>query len=81
MFPSAAIHMGNGSTLSIHSTGNGPYVKQVLFDGQENNSSWIPVSALNKANSRLEFTLSPEPNKQRGLPAIERPPTWVNPTR
>lgn len=81
MFPSAAIHMGNGSTLSIHSTGNGPYVKQVLFDGQENNSSWIPVSALDKANSRLEFTLSPEPNKQRGLPAIERPPTWVNPTR
>jgi putative alpha-1,2-mannosidase len=81
MFPSAAIHMGNGSTLSIHSTGSGPYVKQVLFDGQENNSSWIPVSGLDKANSRLEFTLSPEPNKQRGLPATERPPTWVNPTR
>ena len=81
MFPSAAIHMGNGSTLSIHSTGSGPYVKQVLFDGQENNSSWIPVSALDKANSRLEFTLSPEPNKQRGLPATERPPTWVNPAR
>jgi predicted alpha-1,2-mannosidase len=79
MFPSAAIHLGNGNTLSIHSTGNGPYVQQVLVDGRENTTSWLPPSVLNKENSRLDFTLSSEPNKQRGLPATERPPIWVSP--
>ena len=76
MFPSAAIHLGDGRTLSIRSGGTGPYVSNVLFNGQENKTSWLPMSALGQGESTLEFKLSPEPNKQRGLPLSERPPAW-----
>lgn len=81
MFSSAAIHMGDGRTLSIRSTGTGPYVQQVLFDGKENENSWLPLSALSEGTSNLDFTLSPEPNKQRGEPDSERPPVWVSPQK
>jgi predicted alpha-1,2-mannosidase len=81
MFPSAAIHMGDGRTLSIRATGTGPYVQQVLFDGKENNTSWLPLSAIGQGTSKLEFTLSPEPDKQRGQPDSERPPAWVGPQK
>jgi putative alpha-1,2-mannosidase len=73
--------MEDGRTLSIRSTGTGPYVQQVLFDGKENKNSWLPLSALGQATSNLEFTLSPEPNKQRGQPDSERPPAWVCPQK
>lgn len=76
MFSSAAIHLGDGRTLSIRSSGSGPYVQHVTFDGKENKTSWLPLSALGPGNSTIEFTLSPEPNKQRGLPDSERPPNW-----
>ena len=76
MFPSAAIHLGDGRTLSIRSRGTGPYVNNVLFNGQENKTSWLPMSALGHGDSTLEFKLSPDPNKQRGLPMSERPPAW-----
>ena len=76
MFPSAAIHLRDGRTLSIHSGGTGPYVSDVLFNGKENKTSWLPLSALGQGESTLEFKLSPEPDKQRGLPLSERPPAW-----
>jgi predicted alpha-1,2-mannosidase len=81
MFPSAAIHLADGRTLSIRSTGTGPYVQHVLFDGQENKTSWLPLSALGRGNSKLEFTLSPDSNKGRGLSESERPPSWGNPQK
>jgi predicted alpha-1,2-mannosidase len=77
MFSTAAIHLGDGRKLSIRSTGSGPYVRQVMFDGEENNDSWLPLSALHPGSSKLEFTLSHEPNTQRGLPSSERPPAWA----
>jgi predicted alpha-1,2-mannosidase len=77
MFSTAAIHLGDGRKLSIRSTGSGAYVQQVVLDGKENNDSWLPLSALHPGSSKLEFTLSPEPNTQRGLPSSERPPAWV----
>ena len=76
MFSSAAIHLRDGRTLSIHSGGTGPYVSNVLFNGKENKTSWLPLSALGEGESTLEFKLSPEPNKQRGLALSERPPAW-----
>ena len=81
MFPSAAIHMGDARTLFIRSTGTGPYVQGLLFDGKDHGSSWLSLSTLDQGTSKLEFTLSPEPNKQRGQPDSERPPAWVNPQR
>jgi putative alpha-1,2-mannosidase len=72
MFSTSAIHLGDGRKLSIRSTGSGAYVQQVVFDGKENNDSWLPLSALHPGSSTLEFTLSPEPNTQRGLPSSER---------
>jgi predicted alpha-1,2-mannosidase len=78
MFPSATVHFGDGRTLSIHATGTGPYVQQVLVTGKENTNSWLPLSDLSQGTSKLEFNLSPEPNKQRGQPANERPPTFTH---
>jgi putative alpha-1,2-mannosidase len=52
-----------------------------LFDGKDHKSSWLSLSAFDQGTSKLEFTLSPEPNKQRGQPDSERPPAWVNPQR
>jgi putative alpha-1,2-mannosidase len=73
--------MGNGHTLSIRSTGTGPYVQELLFDGKDHKGSWLSLSALDQGTSKLEFKLSPEPNKQRGQPDSERPPAWVNPQK
>jgi predicted alpha-1,2-mannosidase len=81
MFPSVTVHMGDGHTLSIRSIGTGPYVQELLFDGKDHKSSWLSLSAFDQGTSKLEFTLSPEPNKQRGQPDSERPPAWVNPQR
>ena len=77
MFSTAAIHLGDGRKLFIRSTGSGSYVQQVVFDGKENNDSWLPLSALRPGSSTLEFTSGPEPNTQRGLPSSERPPAWA----
>jgi predicted alpha-1,2-mannosidase len=77
MFSTAVIHLNDDRKLSIRSTGSGPYVQQVVFDGKENNDSWLPLSALHPQSSTLEFMLSPEPNTQRGLPSSERPPVWA----
>ncbi len=49
MFPSATVHFGDGRTLSIHAAGTGPYVQQVLVNGKENATSWLPLSDLSKA--------------------------------
>jgi predicted alpha-1,2-mannosidase len=77
MFPSATLHFGDGRNLNIHATGTGPYVQQVLVNGKTNTTSWLPLSDLGSGTSKLEFKLSPEPNKQRGQPADERPPNFI----
>jgi len=77
MFPSATVHFGDGRTLNIHATGTGPYVQQVMINGKTNTTSWLPLSDLGQGASKLEFKLSPEPNKQRGQPANERPPNFM----
>jgi predicted alpha-1,2-mannosidase len=78
MFPSATMHLGDGRTLSIKASGTGPYVHQVLFKGKENNTSWLPLSDLGSRTSKLDFKLSPTPNKQRGQPANQRPPNFMH---
>ena len=77
MFPSATIRFGDGRILNIHATGTGPYVQQVLIKGKENTTSWLPLSDLGQGASKLEFKLSPDPNKQRGQPTNERPPNFM----
>ncbi len=72
MFPAASIDLGDGRKLSIHSTGSGPYVQEVLFNGAPNRNSWLPLSALHPGTSTLEFKLGPEPNKQRGASDADR---------
>ncbi|HYK38135.1 GH92 family glycosyl hydrolase [Alloacidobacterium sp.] len=77
MFPSATIHFGDGRTLSIHATGTGRYVQQVLINGKENTTSWLPLSDIVQGTTKLDFKLSPGPNKQRGAPVSERPPDFM----
>ncbi len=74
MFPSAAIHMGDGRTLSIRSTGTGPYVQQVLLDGKENKNSWLPLSALGRGTSTARIHTQPGTG-QAARPARLRAPT------
>jgi predicted alpha-1,2-mannosidase len=77
MFPSVTVHFGDGRTLNIHASGTGPYVQQVLINSKENTTSWLPLSDIGQGISKLEFKLSPEPNKQRGQPTNERPPNFM----
>jgi putative alpha-1,2-mannosidase len=77
MFSSATVHFGDGRTLSIHATGTGPYVQQALVNGKKNTTSWLPLSDLKPGTTKLEFKLSPAPNKQRGQPTNERPPNFM----
>ena len=81
MFPSAAIHMGDGRTLSIRAAGTGPYVQQVCSMDKRTRTHGCRCQPLARAPPTLEFTLSPEPNKQRGQPDSERPPAWVSPQK
>ena len=78
MFPSATLHVGDGRILSIQASGAGAYVQRVLVNGKENRTSWLPLTGLVAGTTKLEFQLGAEPNRQRGLPAGERPPSWVS---
>ncbi|MCL2659370.1 MAG: GH92 family glycosyl hydrolase [Acidobacteriaceae bacterium] len=77
LFPQAAIHFEDGRTLKIRGEGKGAYVEEVTLNGAAYASSWLPLSALGKGASELVFTLSDEPNRERGGSTEDRPPSFV----
>lgn len=78
IFSSATIQLSGGRELVIRADGTGPYVQQVLFNGQENKNSWLPLANLKSKRNELHFTMGPEPNRQRGKLPADRPPSFVS---
>jgi predicted alpha-1,2-mannosidase len=78
MFSAATVHLADGRTLEIQASGTGPYVEAVTFDGKANDNSWLPLSSLGTGTSKLDFKLSSTPNKERGKPADQRPPSFMH---
>ena len=77
MFKIATLHLDDGSTLVVRGEGTGPYVSNVLLNGKHFGNSWLPLSALRLKITDLHFNLSPQPNEQRGEPASQRPPSFL----
>lgn len=76
MFRRSTLHFAGGRTLVIRGEGTGPYVEKVTYNGTAYLSSWLPLSALKEGTSELFFTLSTQPNKERGKAASARPPSF-----
>ena len=69
-------YIAGGRTLVITREGEGPYVQDVRLDGATYASSWLPVSKLRAGETRLQFTMGPQPNRQRGTRDADRPPLF-----
>ena len=76
MFDKATLKLAGGRTLVITREGDGPYVQSVKLDGAAFASSWLPVSKLRAGETRLQFTMGSQPNKQRGTSETDRPPLF-----
>ncbi len=78
MFRRATLHFADGRTMVVRGEGTGPYVQSVTFNGAAYSKSWLPLSALKAGASELVFTLSTEPNRERGTAESDRPPRFTN---
>lgn len=79
MFSKATVRFADGRTLVIRGNGSGPYVQKVSLNGEVYTNSWLPLSALKAGSSELSFTLAAQPNKERGRPQTDRPPSFRQP--
>lgn len=79
MFPRATMHLADGRTLTIVATGQGRYVQSVTLNGAAWPGTWLPLDALAPGASQLAFTLSTQPNKNRGSQPTDRPPSFLHP--
>ena len=77
MFHRATLHLAGGRVLTVRGEGNGPYVESVTLNGAAYSSSWLPLSALKEGTSELVFTLSTQPNRERGTAQQDRPPSFT----
>ncbi len=77
MFKTATLHLDDGRTIVVRGEGTGPYVSSVLLNGKDFANSWLPLSSLGLKTTDLHFNLSPQPNQQRGEPASQRPPSFL----
>jgi predicted alpha-1,2-mannosidase len=77
MFKTAMLHLDDGRTIVVRGEGTGPYVSNVLLNGKDFANSWLPLSALRLKITNVNFNLSPQPNEQRGEPASQRPPSFL----
>lgn len=77
MFHRATIHISDGRILNVLGEGSGTYVQSVTLNGVPYSSSWLPLSALKSGTSELVFKLAATPNKERGLAASDRPPSFT----
>ncbi len=77
MFHRATLHLADGRVLIVRGDGSGPYVQSVTLNGVAYSSSWLPLSALKAGTSELDFTLSAQPNLERGKAQQDRPPSFT----
>jgi putative alpha-1,2-mannosidase len=76
MFDKVTLQLAGGRTLVITREGDGVYVQSVKLDGVLYPSSWLPISNLHTGTTQLHFTMSQQPDKQRGTSTDERPPSF-----
>jgi predicted alpha-1,2-mannosidase len=77
MFPRVTLYLADGRVLIVRGEGTGPYVENVTLNGAAYSSSWLPLSALKAGVSDLVFTLSTQPNRERGKAVSDRPPSFT----
>jgi putative alpha-1,2-mannosidase len=76
MFDKVTLQLAGDRTLVITREGDGVYVQGVKLDGLAYPSSWLPISNVHTGTTQLHFTMSPQPDKQRGTSTDERPPSF-----
>ena len=76
MFDKATMHLAGGRTLVVTRHGSGIYVQKATLDGAPYPSTWLPIAKLHAGVTRLDFTVGPQPNTQRGTAIADRPPSF-----
>jgi predicted alpha-1,2-mannosidase len=76
MFSKATLHLAMGKTLVVSRHGSGNYVQSVKLNGKDFPGSWITLDKLETGASTLEFTMGPDPNRERGRAIADRPPAF-----
>ncbi len=76
MFDKVTLKLAAGRTLIITREGSGTYVEGVKLDAAPYPGSWLPLSKLHAGANQLRFTMSDQPNKQRGAREADRPPLF-----
>lgn len=81
LFPSTAVRMGNGRTLTINASNagaNGTYVQSLKLNGTPSTRTWLPLSQLG-ADTTLDFVLGAAANTAWGSAAADAPPSFDAP--
>jgi predicted alpha-1,2-mannosidase len=76
MFDKAILNLAGDRTLVVSREGHGIFVQNVSLDGMPYANSWLPLTALHKGTTQLHFTMSEQPNKERGTITADRPPSF-----
>ena len=71
-FKSVKVNLENGKTVDIQSDGNGCYVDGMTLNGNAYNHNYLNMKDLTQGAS-VKFSLSEQPNKQRGTLAEDAP--------
>jgi putative alpha-1,2-mannosidase len=76
MVDKATLRFSGNRTLVVSRDGNGVYVQSVTLDGAPYPNSWLPIAKLHTGATQLHFTMSKQPDKQRGAREEDRPPSF-----
>jgi predicted alpha-1,2-mannosidase len=76
MFDKATLRFSGNRTLVVSRDGKGVYVQGVTLDGAPYANSWLPIAKLHTGTTQLHFTMSEQPNKERGAREDDRPPSF-----
>ena len=77
MFSRATIRGGGGRTIEITSHGHGIYVHAVNLNGKQQDSAWIPLTALPAGHNLIDFTLGVEPDHSWATQPQNFPPSFA----
>ena len=81
LFPSVAVKMGNGKTLTINGANagaNGTYIQSLQINGQNTTNTWLPLTSLTN-DTTLNYVLGSSPNTSWGSGAADAPPSFDAP--
>ncbi|HLZ88138.1 MAG TPA: glycoside hydrolase domain-containing protein, partial [Puia sp.] len=75
LFPRITLHLENGRTLLIDAPGNSAenrYVQALRLNGHPYTHNWLSHKTLLQG-ATLDFTMSPHPDRRRGIKEADRP--------